>query len=77
VWSPYFADVTPELVKEAHDLGLRVVVWTVNKPEDIARMIEIGVDGVISDRPDLLSRIAIEKGVVNTNVLRLNSTSPK
>jgi glycerophosphoryl diester phosphodiesterase len=77
IWSPYFADVTPELVKEAHDLDLRVVVWTVNKPEDIARMIDIGVDGVISDRPDLLSRIAIEKGVAKTGTLRLNSASPK
>jgi glycerophosphoryl diester phosphodiesterase len=64
VWSPYFADVTPEVVKEAHDLALRVVVWTVNKPDDIARMIDTGVDGVISDRPDVLRRIATEKGVI-------------
>jgi glycerophosphoryl diester phosphodiesterase len=62
VWSPYFADVTPELIKEAHDLDLRVVVWTVNKPEDIARLIDMGADGIISDRPDVLTRIAIEKG---------------
>jgi glycerophosphoryl diester phosphodiesterase len=40
-----------------------VVVWTVNKPDDIARMINIGVDGVISDHPDLLRRIAGEKGI--------------
>jgi glycerophosphoryl diester phosphodiesterase len=70
VWSPYFADVTPELVKQAHDLDLRVVVWTVNKPDDIARMIGIGVDGIISDRPDLLRRIAIETGAVKDNALR-------
>ncbi|KJC41576.1 glycerophosphodiester phosphodiesterase [Bradyrhizobium sp. LTSP857] len=63
VWSPYFGDVTVALVTEAHALRLRVVVWTVNKPEDMARMIETGVDGIISDRPDLLRQVAGEKGI--------------
>ena len=39
------------------------MVWTVNKPDDIARMIDIGVDGIISDRPDLLREVAGEKGI--------------
>jgi glycerophosphoryl diester phosphodiesterase len=77
VWSPYFADVTPALVEEAHDLKLRVVVWTVNKPDDMARMIDIGVDGIISDRPDLLSKVAVDKGVVQPGVPRLTPSSPK
>ena len=34
IWSPYFRDVTPELVAESHRLGLKVVVWTVNKKDD-------------------------------------------
>ncbi|GLR86173.1 glycerophosphodiester phosphodiesterase [Bradyrhizobium iriomotense] len=63
IWSPYFGDVTAALVKEAHELGLRVVVWTVNKADDMARMIEIGVDGIISDRPDLLRQVAGDKGI--------------
>ena len=63
IWSPYFGDVNPALIYEAHDLALKVVVWTVNKPADIARMIDIGVDGIISDHPDLLRKIAGEKGV--------------
>ena len=63
IWSPYFGDVNPALISEAHDLALKVVVWTVNKPADIARMIDIGVDGIISDHPDLLRKIAGEKGV--------------
>jgi glycerophosphoryl diester phosphodiesterase len=63
IWSPYFGDVTAALVSEAHALGLRVVVWTVNKREDMMRMIELGVDGVISDRPDLLREVAREKGI--------------
>ncbi|MGY8632294.1 glycerophosphodiester phosphodiesterase [Bradyrhizobium sp. 14AA] len=63
IWSPYFGDVTAALVSEAHALGLRVVVWTVNKSDDMAHMIEIGVDGIISDRPDLLRQVAGEKGI--------------
>jgi glycerophosphoryl diester phosphodiesterase len=63
IWSPYFGDVSPDLIAESHRLGLKVVVWTVNTSEDIARMIDIGVDGIISDHPDLLRKIAGEKGI--------------
>ena len=63
IWSPYFGDVNPALISEARGLGLSVVVWTVNKPEDIARMIDIGVDGIISDHPDVLRKVAGDKGV--------------
>jgi glycerophosphoryl diester phosphodiesterase len=63
IWSPYFGDVTPALVAEAHELRLRVVVWTVNKPEDMAHMIDMDVDGIISDRPDLLRKVAVDKGI--------------
>ena len=63
IWSPYFDDVTAALVAEAHELKLSVVAWTVNKPEDMARLINIGVDGIISDRPDLLRKVAADKGI--------------
>lgn len=63
IWSPYFGDVTTALVTEAHAAGLRVVVWTVSKREDMTRMIEMGVDGIISDRPNLLREVAGEKGI--------------
>jgi len=63
IWSPFFGDVDAALISESHRLGLTVVVWTVNKPEDIARMIDIGVDGIISDHPDLLRKVAGEKGI--------------
>ena len=63
IWSPYFGDVTPALISESHSLGIPVVVWTVNKPADIARMIDMGVDGVISDHPDILRQIAGDKGI--------------
>jgi glycerophosphoryl diester phosphodiesterase len=63
IWSPYFGDVAPALISESHALGLKVVVWTVNKPADMAHLIEIGVDGIISDHPDILRKIASGKGV--------------
>src|SRR3984885_6841589 len=64
IWSPYFRDVDAALIAEAHRLGLKVVVWTVNKPDNIAAMIDIGVDGIISDHPDVLRKVAGEKGIV-------------
>jgi glycerophosphoryl diester phosphodiesterase len=63
IWSPYLRDLTPELVSESHAVGLKVVVWTVNQPADMARLIEMGVDGIISDRPDLLRQATREKGI--------------
>ncbi|MFM9982695.1 MAG: glycerophosphodiester phosphodiesterase family protein, partial [Burkholderiales bacterium] len=53
-WSPFFADLDAAKLAEAKSLGLAVVVWTVNEPTDIARMLALGVDGIISDRPDLV-----------------------
>ena len=63
IWSPHFGDVTAALVSESQALGLQVVVWTVNKPADMKRLIEMGVDGIISDSPDLLRRVAGEAGI--------------
>ena len=54
VWSPYFGDVDRQRLDEAHALGLSVVVWTVNQPTDIERMLDLGVEGIISDRPDVV-----------------------
>ena len=44
--------VGQEEVREAHDAGLHVLVYTVNEPEEIRRMIDIGVDGVFTNYPD-------------------------
>ncbi len=64
IWSPLYMDIDKDSVAEAHRLGLTVVTWTVNKPEDMERLIDMGVDGIISDRPDLLRQVARKKGVV-------------
>jgi len=45
--------VTPEFVARAHHAGVSVVVWTVNREDDMRRLLEWGVDGLITDRPDL------------------------
>lgn len=63
VWSPYFGDVTASTVRQAQQLGLKVVVWTVNEEPDMLRMIELGVDGIISDYPDRLRRVAAARGL--------------
>lgn len=63
IWSPYFGDVTAGTVRQAQQLGLKVVVWTVNEEPDMLRMIELGVDGIISDYPDRLRRIAAAQGL--------------
>ena len=47
---------------EAHELGLRVVPWTVNRQEDMRRLIRWGVDGLITDRPDLARTVLTEEG---------------
>ncbi len=54
VVSPSFAEVTPELVTTAHDLALRVVPWTVNDPEAMQALLDLGVDGLITDDPATL-----------------------
>jgi glycerophosphoryl diester phosphodiesterase len=62
-WSPYFGDVDAQKVKEAQQLGLRVVVWTVNEPAQIAAMLDLGVDGIISDRPDVVREEMKKRGM--------------
>ena len=62
-WSPAFADLTPAQVDEAHALGLRVLPWTVNRRADMARLLDWRVDGLITDRPDLLREVMRERGL--------------
>lgn len=56
-WAPDFVTLTEAAVQEAHDLGLSVLSWTVNQPSDMRRLIDWGVDGLITDRPDLAMAI--------------------
>lgn len=52
IWSSFFGDLDRAQLQEAKALGITVLAWTVNEPADIARMLDLGVDGIVSDRPD-------------------------
>jgi glycerophosphoryl diester phosphodiesterase len=54
--------VDKKLVDTAHAHGLQVHVWTVNDPADMEAYLDLGVDGIISDRPDLLRAVLISRG---------------
>jgi glycerophosphoryl diester phosphodiesterase len=63
IWSPFFRDVTPEGMAEAHANGLTVAVWTVNEPAEMKQMIELGADAIITDYPNRLRAVMAEKGL--------------
>ena len=48
--------LTPRLISAAHRHGVEVHVWTVNDPGDMRRLIDAGVDGVVTDRADVALR---------------------
>ena len=63
IWSVYFGDIDADQFKQAKALGLKVLVWTVNDAATIGRMIELGVDGLITDRPDIARSVLDSRGI--------------
>lgn len=63
VWSPFWRNVTADLVAEAHALGLQVIPWTVNDPAEMERQIGLKVDGLITDYPDRLRAVSQARGL--------------
>jgi len=63
VWSVFYRDVTKKNIDLAHELGLAVIVWTVNRESDIVRMIEYGVDGIITDYPKKTQDICLSRNI--------------
>jgi glycerophosphoryl diester phosphodiesterase len=57
VWSPGFADLTSESIAQANALGICVIPWIVNEPEQMDRLVRMGVAGIITDYPDRLRRV--------------------
>ena len=54
--------VTRRTVDHAHRAGVQVHVWTVNEPEEMFRLLELGVDGIMTDRPAVLKQIMTQRG---------------
>jgi glycerophosphoryl diester phosphodiesterase len=62
-WSAYYGDLDEGKVKEAKELGIDVLAWTVNTPADIVRMLDLGVTGIVTDRPDLVREEMKRRGL--------------
>jgi glycerophosphoryl diester phosphodiesterase len=62
VWGPESKMLTQENVTEAHQYGLRVVPWTIDTKAEMERMIALHVDGIITDRPDILRGVMAQHG---------------
>jgi glycerophosphoryl diester phosphodiesterase len=54
--------VTPDFVEAAHALGIRVDVWTIDSEPDMRRLLDFGVDGIMTDQPYILARVLEESG---------------
>jgi len=63
IWSPAFRDLTEERLKQAKELGLGVLPWTVNNPESMGQLIDWGVDGFITDYPNRARQVLAAKGL--------------
>jgi glycerophosphoryl diester phosphodiesterase len=63
IWAPNFNDLDEAAVRSAHSLGLEVVPWTVNAVADMRRLVDWGVDGLITDYPDRLREVLRERGI--------------
>jgi glycerophosphoryl diester phosphodiesterase len=67
-----FGDVTvvdERFVEAAHEAGLAVHVWTINEEDEMRAMVDLGVDGIVSDRPTRLAQVLKERGCAWDGVL--------
>jgi glycerophosphoryl diester phosphodiesterase len=60
-WAPHHREVSESSLQEAHRLGLKVSVWTPDEAAQMRRMIEMGVDGIITNRPDILQSVSADR----------------
>ena len=59
-WAPNYKTITDRSLQEANSLSIKVFVWTPDSPHDMIRLIKMGVDGIITNRPDIL-KLLLEK----------------
>lgn len=53
VYSPHYSLVTEQLIKSCHEKGMKIIPWTINTRQEMERIKSLGVDGIITDYPDL------------------------
>lgn len=73
--SPYYTEISKQDVDEAHSLGMKVIPWTVNNEKDMNMLLDMGVDGIISDKPWLLKQV-LEKRNIKLHTPTVNVDSP-
>ena len=54
--------VTERFVQTAHRLGVQVHVWTIDDRIEMARLLDLGVDGIMTDRPTVLRDVLVDRG---------------
>lgn len=59
IYSPNYGLLSEEHMERAHELGMRVIPWTVNRPQDMKEMVRLGVDGLITDYPDRFNELYV------------------
>ena len=62
-WHPFYRNVNEKIVETSHNENLPVNVWTVNEEEDMLRMIDFGVDGIMTDYPVQLKELCEKKNI--------------
>jgi glycerophosphoryl diester phosphodiesterase len=72
-FSPERTLVTRRLVDDAHARGLPVIVWTVNDPAEMATLVELGVDAIVSDHPDRLHTVLKSHGLPRPRPYRVRA----
>lgn len=62
-WSSFWRELDAQKVREAQELGLKVLAWTVNDRQTMGQMLDLGVDGLVTDRPDIAADLLKERGI--------------
>jgi glycerophosphoryl diester phosphodiesterase len=56
IYSPHFEKVTLATVEQCHKMGMKIIPWTVNDTEQMKKLVQLGVDGIITDYPDRIPK---------------------
>lgn len=61
IYSPHASLVNSKLVEQVHEKGMKLIPWTVNRKEEMEALIALGVDGIITDYPDLFAQVKLPR----------------